>query len=199
MAHHKINIRLSQMIEAGSFGKNPADHLMCDLTATFLVWSLRVTVEDSCTYLAVLITLDGQRISELTSSISEHHLKELLESFATKSLIEPIEYICYRPGCVGIAYECKHEFTVPEINCEQYLTTFTTFNRVHFIDGNIRTCSKECPDVFISTANVALLVYLDGALLLSDSIPDFPREIEVANRKEIGINIIVDGLLITHD
>lgn len=48
-------------------------------------------------------------------------------------------------------------------------------------------------------ANVALLVYLDGALLLSDSIPDFPREIEVANRKEIGINIIVDGLLITHD
>ena len=43
------------------------------------------------------------------------------------------------------------------------------------------------------------LVYLDGALLLSDSIPDFPREIEVANRKEIGINIIVDGLLITHD
>ena len=117
MAHNKINIRLSQMIEASSFWKNPADHLMCDLTATFLVWSLRVTVEDSCTYLAVLITLDGQRVSELTSSIGEHHLKELLESFATKSLIEPVEYICYRPGCVGIAYECKHEFTVPEINC----------------------------------------------------------------------------------
>ena len=126
-------------------------------------------------------------------------MKEPPESFATKCLIEPVEYICYRPGCVGIAYECKHEFAVPEIDCEQYLTTFTTFNRVHFIDGNIRTCSKECPDVFISTPNITLFVYPDGALLLSDSIPDFPRKIEVANRKEIVINIIVDGLLITHD
>ena len=72
MAHHKINIRLSQMIEAGSFWKNPADHLMCDLTATFLVWSLRVTVEDSCTYLAVLITLDGQRIYLLHNIITKN-------------------------------------------------------------------------------------------------------------------------------
>ena len=61
MAHHKIDIRLSQMIEAGSFWKNPTNHLMCNLTATFLVWALRVTVEDSCTYHTVLIAFDGQR------------------------------------------------------------------------------------------------------------------------------------------
>ena len=42
-------------------------------------------------------------------------MKEPLESFAPKCLIEPVEYICYRPSCVGIAYECKHEFAVPEI------------------------------------------------------------------------------------
>ena len=57
----------------------------------------------------------GRRISELTASVGEQHLKEPLESFAPKCLIEPVEYICYRPSCVGIAYECKHEFAVPEI------------------------------------------------------------------------------------
>ena len=62
----------------------------------------------------------GRRISELTASVGEQHLKEPLESFAPKCLIEPVEYICYRPSCVGIAYECKHEFAVPEIDCEQY-------------------------------------------------------------------------------
>ena len=62
---------------------------------------MRVTVEDSCTDFTILITLNGRMISELTFSVCEYHLEGHSEILATKCLIEPVEYICYRPAVLA--------------------------------------------------------------------------------------------------
>ncbi len=59
MAHHEQDIALLQMVKGCTFGKNAPDKFVGDLTATLLVRTLRITIEDSAAYFSRLGTLNG--------------------------------------------------------------------------------------------------------------------------------------------
>ena len=46
---------------------------------------------------------------------------------------------------------------------------------------------------------MALLINTDKLFLLADSVSNFPRKVDIADRQKTCIDVVVDGFLIKHD
>mgnify|MGYP003415413446 FL=1 len=94
---------------------------------------------------------------------------------------------------------CQHKITTLKEDGQKDLSALSSFNRVHFNHSNIRIRSDICLKIFVSAADVALLVDPYRFLLFSNAVTDFAWKVAVANRKKTSIDIVVNCLLIQHD
>ena len=131
MAHHQFNVILRQMVKTGSFRKNPADHFMAHLTAALLIGTLRITVEDLCSYFALLVALDGHWIREFAPPVTKKYRKEDPESLTPKELIQMIKSLRDGSGVIEIAQKGQHQLTVREVDGQENPASFSPFDGVH--------------------------------------------------------------------
>lgn len=87
-----------------------------------------------------------------------------------QAVIEIIKNVCHRTGGIVVTDERLHQGTVPEVDRQKNLPAFPALDRIHFDDCDIRIGCKIFLEVFISAANVALLIDFYRFLLFPDAI-----------------------------
>ena len=113
MIHHPGHISLCQVVETGSFSKNPPDQLMVDLNVSLLVRAAGVTIIDACSAKAVPFNrvtpvLDFLWVREFAAVVRYDHGKQPVKQFSAKAVIKPFEDIDHGPGSVGITQKSQH-------------------------------------------------------------------------------------------
>ena len=76
MRKHQVNILLLKVIKGLAFRQNAPNQFMGDFNAALLIGSAGIAVENKATKLTVFILLDGDRIAELTATVSQNDRKE---------------------------------------------------------------------------------------------------------------------------
>ena len=76
--------------------------------------------------------------------------------------------------------ECKHQRTVPKIDCREHFATLTSFYRVHLTDSDIGVGGDEFLKIIIGTPYMALLIDTDRLFLLTDL--DTPSDLKLQDK-----------------
>lgn len=199
MAHHAQDVALLQMIKGCTLREDTANKLMRDLTAALLVRALRIAVEDSTSHFSKLGVFNGYRVGKFTAPVCQYDREQATKLLVSKSLIQPFKNLCDRPCGIPVSQKCQHEIRVAEKYRKQYLSAFTAFYRINLHDGSIRIGCRVFKEIFIGSAEVALLVYPYSRLFLAYLVANLLGQIYISHGQKSGIHIIVDGSLIQHD
>ena len=116
-----------------------------------------------------------------------------------QQFIKPVKDLYDASGGVVIANESKHQRATPEVDRKEHFSSFTAFNGIHLHNCNIGIGCNELLEVIVGASYMALLIDTYGFLLLADSVPDLPWEVDISDRQKSCIDVVVDGLFIKHD
>ena len=82
---------------------------------------------------------------------------------------------------------------------QKTLSSDGTDHGIHLDDGCIRVLRKVIKEVLVAPSKAAALIDLVFLLLLSGTQPGLSGHVAVLDIKEVGIQVVVEGLLAAHD
>ena len=188
------------MVEGSALGKDPSDHLVCDLAGAFLVGALGIAEENAAAKLAGShVALNGQRIGKLAAPVGQDDRKERLKHLSAQDRVEGIEDLRDRPGGVVIPQEGEHELAIGEEDRKENLPAFAPFYRIHLNNGRVRIGAHVFEVVLVGPPQMALLVHANSLLLFAYAVTNLAWQIEVAHGEKTCFDVVVDRLLVQHD
>ena len=158
MRKHQVNILLLKVIKRFAFRQNTPNQFVGYFDAAFLIRGTGIAIENKTAKLIVFILFDGDRIAELTATVSQNDRKESTIVFPSKHGIEVVEYIQNRTGGIVVTQESKKQIGVLGKHSQKDFPTLVSNDRVHLNDRNIRVIRNEAHKIFVSAAFIAVSV-----------------------------------------
>ena len=101
------------MVKGCTLGKDSANELMGDFTATFLVRALWIAVENPAPYFSEFGTLNGYGVSKFAASVCQDNWEQTAVLFVSKSFVQPFKNLRDRPCRVSVSQECQEDADDP--------------------------------------------------------------------------------------
>lgn len=81
---------------------------------------------------------------------------------------------------------------------KQTFASGTADHRVHLHNGSFRIILQKLLEIRITTPDAAAPVHFEFGLLITGTIFNLTRQINVPDVKKLGIHIVIQGLLAAH-
>ena len=129
MVHHKRNVILSILAQIDALRDETSNKLVIPFRGSFLVRSIRIAIENpGSSDTGHRIELNGHGIGELAAVIRKAKPEDTFEFIVTQALVKTVKDIRNRFGRIGVPQESQHHFAFDEMDGQQNLAAFFTFD-----------------------------------------------------------------------
>ena len=198
MRKHQVNILLLKVIKRFAFRQNTPNQFVGYFDAAFLIRGTGIAIENKTAKLIVFILFDGDRIAELTATVSQNDRKESTIDFPSKHGIEVVEYIQNRTGGIVVTQESKKQIGVLGKHSQKDFPTLVSNDRVHLNDRNIRVIRNEAHKIFVSAAFIAVSVDFQLWSAPPRTHPDDAGTVHLISVKKASVQIVIGSLFADH-
>ena len=148
MRKDAIDIRLGKEIKRGTFWIDASKHFVLNFHKTFLAGSVGITVEDESAAITKDIKFKSVRVGEFGAIIGKNDRKQASEGLKPQKIGQMIENINNRLRSIILAEESQEKIRIIETKSQKSLTTYSTDDRIHLNDRNIRILFSKELEIF---------------------------------------------------
>ena len=109
VVHHKADLRLGEVIQAGAFWDAVTDEFMIAFGSPLLFRMPGVTVKNSGAGIALSVQFNGGRMGKLRAVICEQDREKVHETVRPEFKIKAFKDVKDRLSVIGIAQESEHK------------------------------------------------------------------------------------------